>query len=203
MATLDWPALPQFRPSALKWWVSTPRSAWLAFYTGQRQSVSHLADRMRCTVWLPAVINGAQAAQREAFFAEVASAGHWLRLWHFHRPVPRGTLRNAPFVVGAVAAGARQVVLQAQPNETLLAGDLLGAAGMLMMVGAAGAVANGGGGIAVPLALPLAKALANNAPVTWAQPTADFQLDTLEPAAEYGDAWLQAPMQLDFSQVLA
>ena len=45
MATLDWPTTAPYRPAAMKWWVSTPRSSWQAFYTGQRQSVSHAADR--------------------------------------------------------------------------------------------------------------------------------------------------------------
>ena len=204
MATLDWPQTAHFKPSALSWGVNTPRSAWQAFYTGQRQSISHLADRLRCTVTLPVVADREQAAQREAFFFEAASAGHWLRLWHWHRQQPLGTLRGSPVLAAAAAAAARSLAVQTTPFATLLGGDMLSVGSTLVMVGSAGAVANSGGLMAaVPLALPLLRAATAGAAVGWFRPTAEFQLETLSPTVEYGDGWLQEPLQLELTQVLA
>lgn len=202
MATIDWPTTAPYRPSALEWGVRTPRSAWQAHYTGQRQSVSHLADRMHCTIWMPALVNAIQAAEREAFFAEIASAGHWLRLGHFHRRAPLGTLRGAPTVQAAALAGARTLMVQGVAGDTLTGGDMLGVGGHLLMVGYAGSVANGAGVLTVPLALPLLAPVSLGAALVWSAPTAAFEVLATDSTASYGAGWTQAPMQIDLVQVL-
>jgi len=202
MATLDWPTSAAYRPSAIKWGVRTPRSAWQAFYTGQQQSVSHLADRVQLTLFLPPVMSPLQAAEREAFFSEVASAGHWLRAWHFHRLVPQGTMRGLPTVQTAALAGARVLLVQSVAGATLLGGDMLGASGLLLQVGYAGAVANGTGLLTVPLVLPLLTALGAGAAVTWNKPTGVFEMTSREQLFDYSPGRLQAGLAIELSQVL-
>jgi hypothetical protein len=186
----------------MKWGVRTPRSSWQAFYTGQRQSVSHLADRLRVTVFLPPVVNAVQAGEREAFFAEVSSAGHWLTLSNFIRPVPQGTQRGAPTVYAPTLSGARTLQVQGTAGATLLGGDMIGVSGLLLQVGYAGCVGSGLGVLTVPLALPLLATVLAGAPVTWFKPSGPFELLNAEQPADYSAGMVQAPMQIELAQVL-
>lgn len=192
MATIDWPAGRTWTPASMRWGASTPKSAWAAYFTGQVQSISHLADRLRCVVTLPPC-GPADAGAREAFFLEVASAGHWVRLGHPQRPTPLGTLRGSPTVASSAAVGARTLSVQGSVGDTLAGGDVLGAGGQLLQAGYAGAVANGSGVLSVPLVLPLRAALSAGAAVTWSAPTATWQLAADAMDIAYGRrAWQQA-----------
>jgi hypothetical protein len=202
MATLDWPATEAFRPTGVKWGARTTSSGWQGFYTGQSQRVAHLGDRMRCTIYLPPVLRPDLAGHREAFLEEVASAGHWLRLWHFARDVPAGTMRGAPALAAVALAAARQLTVAATPGATLLGGDMLGCGSVLLKVAAAGALADGGGTMVVPLVLPCPLELASGTPVTWLRPTGNFELLQSDRFADYGAARLQGPMQLELLQVV-
>lgn len=177
MAVVNWPADRAFMPRRLVFGANTPKSAWAAFYTGQVQSVSHLADRLRCTLTLPPC-SRINAGRREAFLMELASTGDWVRLGHPGRPVPQGTLRGSPTVAAAALAGARTLLVQTTAGATLLAGDPLGGAAQLLLTGYAGAVANGSGVLTMPLVLPLRTALAGGAALSWNGPTTTWQLET-------------------------
>lgn len=205
MAVLDWPTTAEFRPAAVRWGVVTPKSAWRAFYTGQRQSVSHLADRLRCTLWLPLVRDPAALARREAFFAGLSSTGDWVRLMRFDRLAPNGTARGTVTMLSTAAAGARTIALTGitpVSTGTLLAGDVLGTGGNLLMVSAT-ATANASGQMAaVSLVTPLLAAASVGAAVTWNQPTGQFELVGEDPTVEHGPGGVQAALQLDFSQVI-
>lgn len=204
MATIDWPSTPECRPSAVRIGVSTPRSSWRAFYTGQRQSVAHLADRLRVTMWLPAAFGDVQSARREALLVLLSSRGDWVRLGHFRRPVPLGSARGTMTLYASAAAGARTITLQGMTpagTGTLLAGDMLGIGGNLLMV-ASDVTADGSGRATLTLATPILAASAAGAAVTWAQPTGQFELTGDEPMVEYSQAGLQAALELHFSQVL-
>lgn len=110
MATIDWPTtLRGFYPSRMTWGASTPKTSWASPYSGQVQSISHAGDRLRCVIDLPPLKDPAAAAVREAFFMAAYSSGDWLRVPHFLRSVPRGTLRGSPFVATPAAAGARSL----------------------------------------------------------------------------------------------
>lgn len=201
MSTLDWPTLRAFGTAQLRFGASTPKSSFTGFFDGQTQSISHLADRLRCTVTMPPC-NAADGATREAFFMEAASAGHWLRLPHLHRREPRGSLRGTPTVASSAAAGARTLLVQTLAGVTLAAGDPLGAAsGQLLLAGYAGATANGSGVMTLPLVLPLRASLGAGTALTWSAPTATFQLATDITDFVYGrGAWQQA-LELQFVEV--
>ncbi len=200
MATLDWPETNAFRPAAVDWGASISRSGWRAFYTGQGQYLSHAADRLRCTVQLAPMVDPVLQASREAWLMEVRSAGHLVRLSRWGRPAPLGTLRGAPQLASPAAAGARTIQLQAQVGETLVSGDMLGAGGTLLMVGASGALAGAGGAMTVPLALQLPLPLAAGAPVTWLRPTGVFELEDLDLSVSYGTGMVQSMPRLSLRQ---
>lgn len=175
MATVDWPAGPAWTPREMTFGISTPKSAYTAPFSGEVQMVGHLADRLRCTLTLPPCDPAAGQA-REAFFLGLASSGDVVRMGHLHRAEPLGTLRGLPVVVFAAAAGARSLQVDTTPGATLTGGDMLGIGSQLLMVGHAGAVANGAGRMVVPLVMPLIGAVAAGASVVWQSPVGRWQL---------------------------
>lgn len=199
---VNWPGSAAFVPRALRFGASTPKSAFAAFFTGQVQSLGHLADRLRATITLPPC-DPAAAQQREAYLMELASTGNWVRLQHQHRLEPLGTMRGSPTVLSNTAAGARNVSVASVAGATLLAGDVISIGNQLLMVGYAGAVADGSGNAVVPLVLPLAQAVAAAAPVVWSQPTGTFQLagvDGLD--VDYGRGRWQGQLEISLLQAL-
>lgn len=200
MATLDWPTERAFQPQRVQFGAVTPKAAWAAPFTGQVQSISHLSDRLACTLMLPPCSH-ADAGKREAFFLALASTGDWVRLGHPTRPVPAGTLRGTPTVASTTAAGARSLSVQGVAGDTLLAGDPLGGGGMLLLTGYAGATANGSGVLTVPLVLPTRAALTAGAAITWLQPTTTWQctLDVL--ALRYNPGRWQDAIEVPLREV--
>ncbi len=175
--TVDWPTGRAFVPASFALGVKPARSTWEAVYTRQRTQVTHLADRMTASLALPPCMP-AEAGEREAWMAYLAAASPWVRLQHFARPVPAGTMRGTPQIGANVVAGSMSVQLSSvTPGATLRGGDMLGVGGRLLMVGLAGAVAAGDGTMTVPLALPVRAAMTAGAAVTWDRPTGTFQIE--------------------------
>ena len=178
MSTLDWPSTRPFDPASFALGVRPARSAWQAVYTRQRTAVSLFADRLSATVSF-APCPAADAGRREAFFAGAWQNSDWLRMHHFGRPAPIGTLRGSPQVNANAAAGVVSIVLKnCATGATLVGGDMLGIGGRLVMVAYAGSTEAGGGLMTVPLALPLRAAIAANDAVTWDKPTGTWQLES-------------------------
>ncbi len=141
---------------------------------GSEQAVDYLNDRWMASLSLPREVHATSAAV-EAFLFSLRGMVNTTALWHFARTAPRGTLRNTPTIHTDAAAGAASIIVQAAAGETLKAGDMLGAGGLLLMV-AEDCTANGSGVITVPLVNRLRTALAAAAAVTWDKPTAPFRL---------------------------
>lgn len=201
-STLSWPTAAEFRPARLVWGSLSSATAWSSPYTGQAQSISHLADRLRVSMDLPPCVADL-AGSREAFFMAATSAGSWISLHNLVRPVPLGTLRGSPTVAADALAGARFLSVQTSPAATLLAGDVLGVGQQIIQCGYGGAVANGTGLMVVPLVLPLRQAAAIGAAVTWSAPQATFQLLSLQSAFAYSPGRIQEGLQVDLAEVFA
>lgn len=203
MSTVDWPAGRHFTPAGLTVGVKASSSSWSAFFTGQTQSVSHDASRLRFSMTLPPC-RAAAAAEREAFLMQLVTRGDWVNLGHIVRPVPLGTMRGTPTVSANAAASATAVSIQSTASATLLAGDVLKANGQLLVVGYGGGTANGSGVfVDLPLAVPLRKALTAGQSVTWDAPTATFQLVGSEYGLDYRAPLLQMGVTLEFLEVFA
>jgi len=97
-------------------------------------------------------------------------------LHHFARKQPRGTLRGTLLINTAAAQGASSIVIKggSPATGTLLAGDMIGVGGLLLMV-TSDAVASAGV-ITVPIINRLRVAQLVDSPVTWDKPTAPFRL---------------------------
>lgn len=200
MATVNWPTDRAFQPDRVKIGASTPKSAWSAFFTGQTQSISHLADRLQCTVTLPPCTQ-ADAGLRESFFMSLASTGDWVRLGLKQRPVPLGTLRGSPTVQADAAAGARTISVQTTAGATLLGGDALGVNGQLLLATYAGATANGSGVMSLSLVLPLRAALTAGDALTWNSPTATWQLASDQIDFDYYSFQMQDGLEIPLREV--
>lgn len=196
MATWDWPSLDAFVPREVVIGARVPKTRFDAFFTGTQQTISHLADRYRATVRLPAC-TPEEGFVREAFFTEVVSAGHHLRLGHPAQFQPRGTLRGTLTVQAPAAAGARTLVIQGgTPGAgTLLGGDVLAAGDQLLQCGWQGATASGGV-LTLPMVLPLRRALAAGTAVAWLQPRARWQLLAEQVDLTYRRGRWQQPVEL-------
>lgn len=200
MATLNWPSGREFEPREFSFGVSVPKSRFGAFFSGQVQSVSHLAERLLATLTLPPC-DAAAGARREAFFMEVMDRGHWLRLGHAQRPEPLGSLRGTPTLAAAAPRGATSIQVATTAGATLLPGDPLGgASGQLLLTAYQGAVADGGGLMAVPLVLPLRQVLGLGTGLVWERPTATFELAGTSVELAYGRGAWQRELQLSFRE---
>lgn len=200
MATVDWPTDRAFTPQRMTFGASTPKAAWSAPFTGQTQSISHLADRLMCKVLLPPC-NATNAGRREAFLMGLASTGDWVRMGHRQRPVPLGTLRGSPTAQASASAGARTLSVQTSAGATMLAGDIVGVNGQLLITAYAGATANGSGVMLLPLVLPLRAAVSSSAPLTWSSPNATWQLATDAVELEYMAPRLQDSVEIVLREV--
>lgn len=200
MATVDWPTSRAFAPSQMKFGAMTPKSAWSAMYTGQTQSISHLADRLMCTVTLPPC-GRSEAGQRLAFFMSLSSKGDWVRLGMRNRPVPQGTLRGTPTAQASASAGAYTLSVQTTAGATMIGGDALGINGQLLLTAYAGATANGSGVMSLPLVLPIRAAISSAAALTWSSPTATWQLASDMIDFDYPSYSLQSGLQIMLREV--
>lgn len=122
MATLDWPTTRAFRGAQFALGVDVARSGAQGFYTSERQTVSHLADRWRGMLTLPPCLS-ADAYEREAYLMGALSRGDHLRMVGLpHMQAIRGNMRGTP-TASAGLAGARSLVINgATAGANLLLG---------------------------------------------------------------------------------
>lgn len=117
MAIIDWPTTRPFQGASLQLDLSTSRSGFAGYYTGNRQTVSHLADRRLATLTLPPC-RGADGPARQAFLHGLMSRGDWLRMGVPHQPYPRGDIAGEATVATSAAAGARVLNLAGVRSAT-------------------------------------------------------------------------------------
>lgn len=173
MSTISLPA--GFDPQSCQLTLRTNQRVNASPFGGSEQAVDMLNDRWIMDVDL-ADTSQDNGAAIEAFIAAMRGPTNVVALYHFARSVPRGTARGTILLNGAVAQGASSIVVDGiSPSAgTILAGDVLGVGGQLLMA-AADATATGGGAT-ITLVNRVRTALADNAAVTWSAPTALFRM---------------------------
>jgi hypothetical protein len=173
MSTITLPAL--FVPRTVRLVQSVNQRVSAAPFGGSEQAIDLLNDRWLLSCEM-AESQPADAAWREAFINNMRGQTNTVNLYHFTRPAPRGTVRGTLTLNAPAAQGASSIVITgcSPATGTLLAGDMLGVGGLLLMVGAdCTAVA---GVITVPIVNRLRVAQSSGAAVTWDKPTAPFRL---------------------------
>ena len=143
-------------------------------YTQSVQVIDLLGERWRLAFTLP-VRTHAEGAAVEAYLARLLGMRHEVSLWHFARPVPRGTMRGTPTLASDATQGASSFAVTTTAGATLLAGDIFGLNGQLFMV-AADAMADGAGAMTVTTVNRARAAISSGAGVTWDKPTANFRM---------------------------
>ena len=182
--------------------LSTNQRVSAAPFGGSEQAVDLLNDRWLCSLNLPPN-SQANAAQLEAFLAALRGQTNTVALSHPLRKAPRGTMRGTLTLSAAAAQGAASISITGgagQAGTTLLAGDLVGVGGLLLMV-AADATANGSGVITVSLANRLRTAQSSAAAVTWSAPTVPMRL-LQSSGVQYQPGYAGA-ISLDFAEAIA
>lgn len=167
----------QLKPSACQLTLSVNQRVSASPFGGSEQAVDFLNDRWLLSLELPALLTN-EGAWREAFIGAMRGQTNTVALYHFARPYPTGTMRGTLTLSSAAAQGASSVVVTGgagQAGTTLLAGDMIGVSGLLLMV-ASDCTANGSGVITVPLVNRLRAGLLISAAVTWDKPSTMFRL---------------------------
>lgn len=173
MSLIAWPT--GLRPASMALALQANQRVHASPFGGSEQAVDLLNDRWALSMTLPARTQ-AEAAAVEAWLASMRGMVNTVALWHFVRPVPRGTMRGSPTLNGAHSAGAASIAITGgTASGTLLAGDMLGLGGLLLMV-AADVTLNGSGAGTVTLVNRLRAAQSGGAAITWNKPTAPFRL---------------------------
>jgi hypothetical protein len=186
MATFAVPTI--VGPSNLEWGIDTNTWAFVSPLTKSTQTIEMPGARWVITLgWqdLPMDI----APVFEGFIASLRGKSNRFTSHNFYRPIPRGTLRGTPTVVGSHSKGVSSISLQTTASATLLAGDFIGVNGELKMV-RADVTASGAGAMTVTVEPPLRNALSNAMPITWDRPTARFILDDNLTRWRYRDVFL-------------
>lgn len=187
-----------FLPARFSAALQTNQRVFASSFGGSEQAVDMLNDRWLFSLEL-APRTHAEAAQIEAFIAALRGASNTTALYHFARPAPLGTLSGSP-TAQAAAQGAASITLNtATDGQTLLAGDLIGVAGLLLQVAASCTAA--AGAITVPLVNRLRVAVTDAAAVTLLQPTANFRLASA-PRVGY-QAGMADGVAFDFAEAIA
>ena len=167
MIVYDWPEA--FTPSGVSLSLEPNVREFESPFTRSYQSVDLLGERFRMVVDLPPRYRR-DSGVLEAFFNKLRGVNR-IRAWHFARPEPVGTLRGSPTLGAAAAQGAASLVIAG--TGTLIAGDMIGAGGLLFQVSDD---CSGSGSIAVPLVNRARVALASGISVTWYRPTTTWRL---------------------------
>jgi len=158
-----------------------PRACTLAQYTSQRvnaspfggaeQAIDLLNDRWMMSCELPPCTQE-NAAALEAFIGAMRGQTNTVNLWHFARPTVRGTIAGTKTLSAGASQGASSISITA--TGTLLAGDMIGVGGLLLMVAAD--CTSSVGVITATLTNRLRTSLSGGAAVTTTKPTAAFRL---------------------------
>jgi hypothetical protein len=186
MATIDWPA--GIRPATF---ALQQRRSGLQFrspFNGTAQAVDFVAERWVFSLLLTPR-HYAEAGQVEALLFGLMGGVERVRLWHFTRPIPKGTMRGTPVLASGVSRGGTSLPLTTTTGATLKAGDMIGAGSQLFMVGA-DCTANGSGAITVPVVNRVRATIAGGAAVTWDAPKAEFIVPTMQAGVNFQPAFL-------------
>ena len=191
-------ALPSsFRAESFMMRLFSNQRAFAAPFGGSEQVIDLLNDRWLITLTLP-LGSHENAARNEAFVNALRGQINTCMLWHMKRRTPLGTMRGAP-TARAAAAGAGALVIDTTAGATLVAGDMIGVAGLLLQV-AEDAVADVAGVLFVSIVNRLRMPVAAGAAVTWDKPTAPFR-KVSQPGFQYRTGYAEG-ISLDFVEAI-
>lgn len=192
MPNLAWPS--NITPSLLDWRLKKSGSGFIGFYTSGIQAVDYLGEFWDVNLTLPG--EGRllrKAGQLDALLMYLAGGINKVDIYHWARPIPRGTLRGSPTMKEATSRGDASLVLTVAAGSTLEPGDLIGAGTQLFMVRLACAAV--GTELTVPLLNRVRGVIAEDSAVVWNKPTVAMVAPELSAGTVYGPG-VRAPSEL-------
>lgn len=171
-----WPSTTAFIPETMDWGPLDNDRAFESPFNGAVQTASLPGTRWTVALNFP-WHKPAERPALEAFLAKCRRE-HRIAMWHLKRPLPRGTCNLTGVTLGAALAQfATQATLAGcGAGKTLLAGDMLGLPGNVLLMVAEDATANGSGVMVVKFTHMVRTAQALGAAVTLNKPTAVFMI---------------------------
>lgn len=186
MATWDYPAA--LLPKQMEWRTVKAGVQHRSPFNGAVESIEFPGERWELSLTLPPrrAANGGEA---EAFFARLAGGVERVRVWHFLRPQPAGSMRGTPTLAASAVRGDR--TLAVNTTGTLRAGDLFKVGGQVFMVFQDCAPV--AGVLTVPLVQRVRAALTAGAAVGWDKPTILCIAPAMTASAAYSPGVLAGP----------
>jgi len=128
MATIAWPTSPFLVPQVVAWGETRKiRGSGSPVLSGDEQtSEIPYTHRWMADITLPAHSSFAVRAAQEAWLSRLRNGANRTTFHHFQHPLPYGTMRGNPTIVGTYPAGSNTVIVAATTGETVLAGDMIG-----------------------------------------------------------------------------
>ncbi|MFM1991283.1 MAG: hypothetical protein RJA99_4240 [Pseudomonadota bacterium] len=166
MATITLPNTRVYTPATADWGLETATLTAQSPTDLSVQTVDMLASRWVCSLAFTPHQNAERAAV-ESLMAQMRGQGNRLSMGHPLRRVPRGTMRGTPTLTSTASALASTIAITG--TGTLLAGDMLGIGGELVMV-----TADNPSLSAVPIAPFLRASKAAGTAVVWDWPRTLF-----------------------------
>ena len=175
MSDITFPTLSLSAPAEVEWGLRANTQVLTSPLNGSVQTLE-LPGARWFTSFMWETLEEADAALLQAFLVKLRGQANRAVLFPYHRPTPRGTIAGTVLANGAIAQGATTWTLDGLTGGTTVkAGDYLACGGNLVMA-VADATASGGGAISVTVEPPTRTAIADNAAVTYTNPTSRFIL---------------------------
>lgn len=193
MAVFDYPI--ELAPETVEWVNLRAGVQFKSPFNGWTESVDFLGERWAVSLGIQPFY-AREGGRAEAFFGRLAGGMDRVRLWHFMRPQPRGTMRGTPTLSAPAARGDQ--TLQIVTDGTLLAGDMFKSGNQLFQ--AFQDCEPSGGVLTVQLVQRVRSALAIGSAVLWDKPTALFVMPAMSNRSTYTMGQLTAS-HIDLEEV--
>lgn len=163
MTTIEWPS--SIKPAAADYGITFDVQKF-AMRSGSVNTFGFPGGRWTASITLPPD-HDAGRATCEAVIASLRGGARRLRMPHFGRPIPHGTMRGSPTLAQATTRGADTVRITA--TGSLLAGDIIGISDCLFMIDADVTAASGV--IVAKVSPSVPKIISSGTAVVWNSPT--------------------------------
>ena len=183
------------RPDTMSWTIQKAGVAFRSPYAGSVESVTFPGWYWKISVTLPPRLS-VDGGELEAFFEGLAGADDAVLVYHWLRPVPRGTMRGAPTVAVAAVRGDRQIVIAT--TGTLMAGDLFKVGNTVHKARASCTPV--GGQLTVPLVARMRKPAVIGDPVGWDHPTVRCVMPAFSHSSAYQAGGVMASTPIDLEE---
>ena len=183
MPNLAWPSI--INPMQLDWRLKKSGAQFQGYYTSSLQAVLYLGEYWDINIVLPG--EGRllrKAGVVDSLLMQLSGGVTKVDVYHWARPIPKGTLRGSPTLQDATVRGDSSLVLTVAAGSTLEPGDLIGVGTQLFMVKSYCAAV--GTTLTVPVLNRVRGVIAGATAVVWDRPKVGVVAPELSAGTVYG-----------------